>query len=375
MAENEDGQEKSEDPTAKKKTESRKKGQVTRSKELTTLFMLLAAIIGIMIFAQDLVTAITDIMHHNFSIERDVLFHPEQLFIHFKAELAIMMKAILPLFILMVITAILSSAVLGGFNFSGEALTPKLSKMNPIKGLKKMFGTQGLVELVKSIFKIILMGGIAVYFLWQAKNELYGLSEESFPGAFIHAMELISWQFLMVTLGMIVVAAIDVPYQIWSNTKQLKMTKQEVKDESKNTDGNPEIKGKQRQIQRDLAMQRMMGDVPKADVIITNPTHYAVALQYDTEGSGAPLMLAKGADLVALQIRNVAQANDVPILEIPPLSRAIYYSVEIGHEIPAGLYVAVAQVLAYIFQLKNGDVSEADKPDMSSLPIPDDLQH
>jgi len=374
MAENEDGQEKSEDPTAKKKTESRKKGQIPRSKELTTLFMLVAAIIGIMIFAKDMVEVITDIMRHNFSVERTTLFASEQLFTHLKAEIAAMLKALLPLFILMVITAVLSGAILGGFNFSGESLIPKLSKMNPIKGLKKMFGTQGLIELVKSVFKILLLGTIAVFFLWQAKNELYGLSEETFPGSFVHAMELISWQFLLVSLGMIVVAAIDVPYQLWSNTRQLKMTKQEVKDESKNTDGNPEIKGRQRQIQRDAAMQRMMGDVPKADVIITNPTHYAVALQYDPEGSGAPVMLAKGADLVALQIRNVAQANDIPIMEIPPLSRAIYYSVEIGHEIPGGLYVAVAQVLAYIFQLKNGDVTETDKPDMSNLPIPEDLR-
>ncbi|MCU7940063.1 MAG: flagellar biosynthesis protein FlhB [gamma proteobacterium symbiont of Bathyaustriella thionipta] len=375
MAENEDGQEKSEDPTAKKKSESRKKGQIPRSKELTTLFMLIAAIIGIMIFSKDMIEVITDIMRHNFSVERTTLFAPEQLFTHLKSELAAMLKALLPLFILMVITAVLSSAILGGFNFSGESLIPKLSKMSPIKGLKKMFGTQGIIELVKSIFKILLLGSVAVYFLWQAKNELYGLSDESFPGAFIHAMELISWQFLLVSLGMIVVAAIDVPYQIWSNTRQLKMTKQEVKDESKNTDGNPEIKGRQRQIQREMAMQRMMADVPKADVIITNPTHYAVALQYDTEGSGAPVMLAKGVDLVALQIRNVAKANDVPVMEIPPLSRAIYHSVEIGHEIPGGLYVAVAQVLAYIFQLKSGDVDESQQPDMSDLPIPKELRY
>jgi len=374
MAENEDGQEKSEDPTSKKKSESRKKGQIPRSKELTTLFMLVASIIGIMIFAKDMIEAITDIMKHNFSVDRTTLFQPEQLFIHLKAELATIVKAMLPLFIIMLITAILSGAILGGFNFSGEALIPKLSKLNPIKGAKKMFGTQGLIELIKSILKILLLGSVAVYFIWQAKNELYGLSEETFPGAFLHAMELISWQFLLVSLGMIIVAAIDVPYQLWSNKRQLKMTKQEVKDESKNTEGNPEIKGKQRQIQREVAMQRMMGDVPKADVIITNPTHYAVALQYDTDGSGAPVMLAKGVDLVALQIRNVAQANDVPIMEIPALSRAIYYSVEIGHEIPAGLYVAVAQVLAYIFQLKSGFVDETEQPDMSDLPIPDELR-
>ena len=374
MAENEDGQEKSEDPTEKKKSESRKKGQVTRSKELTTLFMLIASIIGIMFFSKGMIETITAIMHNNFSVERDVLFHSEELFIHFKGELTAMVKALIPLFILMLITAVLSSAVLGGFNFSGESLVPKLSKLNPIKGLKKLFGTNGLIELIKSIFKIILMGGIAVYFLWEAKNEIYGLSEEPFPGAFIHSMELITWQFLLVSLGMIIVAMIDVPYQIWSNMKQLKMTKQEVKDESKSSEGSPEIKGRIRQKQREVAQQRMMGDVPQADVIITNPTHFAVALKYDPDGSGAPVMLAKGADLVAMQIRNVAQAHDIPVMEIPPLSRAIYHSVEIGEEIPAGLYVAVAQVLAYIFQLKNGEIDKSMKPDMSDLPIPPEFQ-
>ncbi len=375
MAENQDGQEKSEDPTEKKKSESRKKGQITRSKELTTLFMLIMSIVGIMIFAKDMVETISAIMRNNFAVERDTLFHTGQLFIHFKGELAAMLYSLLPLFILMVITAILSSSLLGGFNFSSEALQPKLSKMNPLKGIKKIFGTNGLIELVKSILKLLLLGSIAVYFIWADRYEIYGLSEEPFPDAFIHAMKLLSWQFLLVSLGMIVVAMIDVPYQIWSNQKQLKMTKQEVKDESKNSDGNPEIKSRIRQLQREMAMQRMMGDVPQADVIITNPTHYAVALQYDTEGSGAPVMLAKGTDLVALQIRNVAQANDVPILEAPPLSRAIYHSVEIGQEIPAGLYVAVAQVLAYIFQLKNGEVDESMKPDLNHLPIPPEFNY
>lgn len=374
MAENQDGQEKSEEPTSKKKSEARKKGQIARSKELTTLFMLVMAIIGMMIFSKDMIDSISAIMYNNFSVSRTTLFDPVLLFAHLKAALIDMLYALLPLFILLILTAVISSAILGGFNFSGEALTPKLSKMNPIKGMKKIFGTNGLIELVKSILKLLLLGAIAVYFLWEARNELYGLSEEPFPQAFVHAMELIAWQFLIVSLGMILVAAIDVPYQLWSNKRQLKMTKQEVKDESKNTDGNPEVKGRIRQLQREMAMQRMMGDVPKADVIITNPTHYSVALQYDTEGSGAPVMLAKGADLVALQIRNVAQANDVPIVESPGLCRAIYYAVEIGQEIPAGLYVAVAQVLAYIFQLKNGEIDESMKPDLADLPIPAELR-
>ena len=375
MAENQDGQEKSEEPTAKKKEESRKKGQVVRSKELTTFFMLVMSIVGIMIFASDMIETITAIMRNNFAVERDTLFHTGQLFIHFRGELASMLYSMLPLFILMVITAILSSSILGGFNFSSESLKPTLSKMNPIKGLKKIIGINGLIELLKSSLKLILLGSIAVYFIWADRMEIYGLSEEPFPDALIHAMELLSWQFLIVSLGMIVVVLIDVPYQIWNNKKQLKMTKQEVKDESKNSDGNPEVKGRIRQLQREMAMQRMMADVPKADVIITNPTHYAVALQYDPHGSGAPVMLAKGVDLVALQIRNVAQAHDVPVLEAPPLSRAIYHNVEIGHEIPAGLYVAVAQVLAYIFQLKNGEIDESMKPDLSHLPIPPEFSY
>ncbi|MCU7837367.1 MAG: flagellar biosynthesis protein FlhB [gamma proteobacterium symbiont of Taylorina sp.] len=374
MAENADGQEKSEDPTAKKQSESRKKGQIPRSKELTTFFGLLMSIIGLMIFAEDMIQVITAIMRTNFTVERSVLFDSQQLILHFKPELSRMMGALIPLFLLIAVTGILSSALLGGFNFSTEAMGFKFNKLNPAKGLKKIFGTQGLIELLKSILKIGLLGSIAVYFLWQARFELFGLSKESFPEAFVHAMELISWQFLLVTLGMIVIALIDVPYQIWTHTQQLKMTKQEVKDESKNVEGNPEIKGRQRQIQRDMAMQRMMGDVPKADVIITNPTHFSVALQYDPEGSGAPVMLAKGIDLVALQIRNVAKAHDIPILEIPPLSRAIYYSVEIGDEIPAGLYVAVAQILAYIFQLKTGEIDKNTKPDLSNLPIPPELR-
>jgi len=374
MAENQDGQDKSEDPTSKKKSEARKKGQITRSKELTTLFMLVMAIIGMIIISKDMIETISNVMTNSFAVERNTLFEPKLLFVHLKTALSAMFNSILPLFILLLLTAVLSGAILGGFNFSSESLVPKLSKMNPIKGIKKIFGTNGLIELVKSILKLLLLGSIAVYFLWNARNELYGLSEEPFPGAFVHALELIAWQFLVVSLGMILVAAIDVPYQIWSNTRQLKMTKQEVKDESKNTDGNPEVKGRIRQLQREMAMQRMMGDVPKADVIITNPTHYAIALQYDTEGSGAPVMLAKGVDLVALQIRNVAQANEVPIIESPPLCRAIYYSVEIGQEIPAGLYVAVAQVLAYIFQLKNGEIDESMKPDLENLPIPAELK-
>ncbi len=240
--------------------------------------------------------------------------------------------------------------------------------------MKKIVGKQGLIELLKSSIKIFLLGTIAVFALWYFKRALFELYDVAFIDAFYKVMELVALQFFLVTLGMIIVAVIDVIYQVYTHKEQLKMTKQEVKDESKNSEGNPEIKGRQRAIQRQLAMQRMMADVPTADVVITNPTHYAVALKYDQDKGGAPIVIAKGVDMLALQIIKIAKGNDVKIVEVPPLSRSIYYHTEIGDEIPSGLYIAVAQVLAYIFQLNNGDIYHKSKFDASGIDIPMNLK-
>jgi len=374
MAENADGTEKSEEPTAKKKEKAREEGQVTRSKELTTLMTLLASIIGLYFFANQLAQTADKIFRTNYILTKEQIYDHSVLLLNFRDTLFEAIWALLPFLILVVVTAVLSTIILGGYNFSLKPLKPKLSKFNVIKGLKKIFGKQGLIELLKSAVKIFFLGTIAVIALWYFKTALFELYDMAFIDAFYTVMKLVALQFFLVTLGMIVVAAIDVIYQVYKNKEQLMMTKQEVKDETKNAEGNPEIKGRQRSIQRQMAIQRMMADVPTADVVITNPTHYAVALKYDQETGGAPTVVAKGIDILALQIVKIAKGNDVKVIEVPPLSRSIYYHTEVGDEIPAGLYVAVAQVLAYIFQLKNGDIYSGTPFDASKMDIPGDLK-
>lgn len=248
--------------------------------------------------------------------------------------------------------------------------------MDPIKGMKKIVGPQGLVELAKALGKFILIGTIATLFLWNLRDQLLTLGKQEVEVAMIDLGYLVVWVFLVLSLSLLLIALIDVPFQKWNHVRQLKMTKQEVKDENKDTEGSPEVKGRIRRLQVELSQQRMMQDIPEADVVITNPTHYAVALKYDQASAGAPIVVAKGADLIAQQIRMVGEANKVPVLEAPPLTRAIYYSTEIGNEIPSGLYIAVAQVLAFVFQLRRYNTRGGNKPqlDMEDLDIPNELK-
>jgi len=374
MAENEDGSEKSEEPTEKKKSKAKEEGQVTRSKELTTLLTLLASIIGLYFFAKQLAETAIKIFNKSFILTKEQIYDHSVLILTFRDTLYDAIWGLFPLLIVLTITGVYASIVLGGFNFTTKPLKPKLSKLNPISGMKKIFGSQGLIELIKSALKLSILGPIAVYFLWMFRDDIFALYDMAFIDAFYEVMKLIALQFFLVTLGMIIIAAIDVAYQIYTNAEKLKMTKQEVKDESKNAEGNPEVKGRIRAIQRQRHAQRMMEAVPTADVVITNPTHYAVALKYEQEKGGAPIVVAKGLDILALQIIKIAKGNDVSVVEAPPLSRSIYYHAEVGEEIPTGLYVAVAQVLAFIFQIKNGDIYHQSKFDDKGMDIPNDLK-
>jgi flagellar biosynthetic protein FlhB len=272
--------------------------------------------------------------------------------------------------------AVLSNTVLSGWNFSSQALQIKLNKLNPVTGLKRIFGWRGVMELLKSLAKFVLVGGIALLVVYSERDEFYGLGAEPLEQALGHTGELLVWSFLLISCALIVVALIDVPFQMWDHQRQLKMTKQEVKEEHKQTDGNPQVKQRQRQIQYQMAQRRMMQAVPTADVVVTNPTHYAVALRYEQGGADAPIVVARGADLLATQIRTIARENGVPVLEAPPLARAIYYSTELDQPIPAGLYRAVAQVLAYVYHLRQGTVYNRDghAPTLDDLPIPDELR-
>jgi flagellar biosynthesis protein FlhB len=355
-------QEKTEEPTERRLEDSRKKGQTARSKELNTLLSLMAAAIGMVFLGQYLITDLHEMMTQGLGFEPSRVRTTDQMFEVIRGQAALGLSAILPTLGLLVFAAFLGPVALGGLVFSLESLSPKLEKINPLKGLGRMFGLQSLMELIKALGKFLLVGSVAILIIYSSMNTIIGLGFMSIFSALASAGDLLLWSFIGFSAVLILVAAIDVPFQLWNHNKQLKMTMQEVKDEMKESDGRPEVKSQIRRMQRQLSEQRMMDSVPMADVIITNPTHYAVALKYDQEGLGAPRVVAKGQDFMALKIREVAEANNVPIFEAPPLARALHGMVEIGHEIPGDLFKAVAQVLAYIFQLKTVGQQTPVKP-------------
>lgn len=355
-------QEKTEEPTERRIEESRKKGQVARSKELNTLLSLMAAAIGMVFLGQYLIADLFDLMTQGLAFEPIRLTSSDQMFEVIREQMGMGLAAILPVLGLLVFAAFLGPVAMGGAVFSVESLAPKLEKLSPIKGLGRMFGIQSLMELIKALCKFLLVATAAIIIIYYSMQDLIGLGFMTVVSATANAGSLLLWSFIGFSAVLILVAAIDVPFQLWNHKKQLKMTLQEVKDEMKESEGRPEVKSQIRRMQRQLSESRMMDAVPTADVVITNPTHYAVALKYDQDGNGAPKVVAKGQDFMAKRIREVAAEHDIPLFEAPPLARALHGMVDIGHEIPADLYKAVAQVLAYIFQLKTLDALTQSKP-------------
>jgi flagellar biosynthetic protein FlhB len=376
MAEEDSSQEKTEEATPRKLEKAREEGDIPRSRELSTFTVLMAGTVGLWVFGERIMQAVLGTMKDNLSIERAAIYDTNQMAIHLVSSAYEVAWALIPLMGVLVVAAIIGPLGLGGWNFAGKALMPKGNRINPISGLKRMFSMRSLVELGKGILKVSLVGGLAVIIIDWMEPEILNLQLESIDQALAHSIDIILWSAIALSASTLIIAAIDVPYQIYEHTKKLKMSMQEIKDEFKETEGKPEVKQKVRQLQMEMANRRMMGDVPDADVIITNPTHYSVALKYDPQSAAAPIMLAKGADEIALKIREVGNEYDIPILEAPPLARSIYYNTEIGDEIPEGLYIAVAQVLAYIFQLDQYMAGRGPKPqNPDGFPIPDELKH
>lgn len=367
-------QDKSEEPTAKRIEKSKEEGQVPRSKELNTTVILMVGSGGLLMYGSELGNAIKNIMVSSFSLPREAIFDTRQMGLYMVNAAIEASTVLLPLLLALFFSSILGSIALGGWLLSAKAMAPKFSRMSILKGLKRMFALKALVELLKAVAKVSVVLFFAVLILNAQTDELLGLSQESVILAMTHAVQILGWSFFYLSCTMIVIAMADVPFQIYDHHKNLKMTKQEVKDEYKDTEGKPEVKGRIRQLQREVAQRRMMADVPEADVVITNPTHYAVALRYKPEQDAAPVLLAKGNDQTALKIREIAKANGVEIVSAPPLARSVYHHSEIGQEIPSGLYMAVAQILAYIFQLKQFRRRVIAKPDMPDFPIPEDLR-
>jgi len=372
MADNED---KTEEPTGKRLADARKKGQIPRSRELNTFTMLIVSATLLRMQGGQIGNGLIEMMRTQFSVSRTTIFDPASAMLHLKQVIIDGIMLVAPFIVVLVITAIITPISMGGWVFSWEAIAFKPSKMNPITGITKIFAVRGLVELFKALLKILLVFAVAVALYKSFISELLGLGAEPLAQSISHALNIIGTCILILSGSLILVAMIDVPYQLWEHSKNLKMSKQEIKDEHKESEGSPEVKGRQRRMQMDAAQRRMMAEVPKADVIVTNPSHYAVALKYDQNSNGAPKLVAKGVDLIAAQIRNVAIGADVPLVASPPLARALYYSTEIDKEIPQGLYLAVAQILAYVYQLKAAQKNDWVAPlPPGDINVPDEFK-
>ncbi len=345
-------EDKTEEPTSKRLEDARKKGQIARSRELNTFIMLMVSASLFLFLGASMGKSLLTIMHYSFALEREAIFDPMTPILFLQRALLDGVTLVAPFLLMLLVATFLGPIALGGWNFSWEALEPNFSKLDPIQGIPRLFGMKGIIELLKALIKVTLIFIVGYLLFQRYLPEFVSLNHETVDVAIVHTLNIIAWGFLLLSAAMLLVAMVDVPYQLWNYTKELKMTKQEIRDESKDSDGNPEVKGRIRRMQMEMAQGRMMAEVPKADVVVTNPTHYAVALKYDPDAAAAPTVVAKGVDLIAAQIRNIATGADVPLVASPQLARALYYSTELEHEIPQGLFLAVAQVLAYVFQLK-----------------------
>jgi len=374
MTENSD-QEKTEEPTSKRLEDAQKKGQIARSRELNTFVMLITSATLFLLLGEQMGNSLLAMMRTQFQLSRKIIFDPVSPIIYFKQAMLDGIMLIAPFIAVMVAAAIVAPVALGGWVFSWETLAPKLEKLDPIKGIPRLFALRGLIEMIKALLKFLLIFAVAVLLSRHFLNELAGLGAEPLEQSISHALNIIGICFLVLSASLIVVVMFDVPYQLWDHSKKLKMSLQEIKDEMKESEGSPEIKARQRRVQMDMAQNRMMTQVSKADVIVTNPSHYAVALKYDQDSNGAPKLVAKGVDLIAAQIRLLAASANVPLVASPPLARALYYSTALDKEIPKELFLAVAQVLAYVYQLKIARENHWDEPlPPGNIKVPDEFK-
>ncbi len=367
-------QEKTEEATPRRQQKAREEGQIARSREVNTTFSLLTASGGLLVMGGYMLDGVERMMTRGLSWTRAELFDTATLVPALTSMFFQGMKTIAPLALLLVAVTLLSPMLLGGWSFTTKPMAFKFNKLDPIKGIGKIFRIRTLVELGKAVAKFLLILVVGLMVLKNSFDELMGLSSEPLISGLGHGFQIVGYGFLFLSMSMILIALVDVPYQLWDNKQQMKMTKQEVRDDTKETEGDPLLKGKIRGQQREMAQRRMMAKVPKADVIVTNPTHYAVALRYDPETMSTPVLIAKGADFLAMQIRKIGRGVNIPQVEAPLLARALYHSTKLDQAIPESLFLAVAKVLAYVFQLRSQHRRTADKPfQMKDLPVPPDL--
>jgi len=374
MAENENSQEKTEEPTPKRLEKAKEDGQIPRSKELSTSIVLIVGVLSLWLLSDVLYGGAEAIFQYNFSIEREQLFDEKQMMKHLGASAYEAILTMIPTMLMLLVAAALSPLALGGWMMSGKSLLPKANRISPIQGFKRMFGLKSLIELLKSWAKVLIVIGCTFLLFYFYDDKVLFLNQKAERVAISDAADLVMFAAFVLACSTLLVSVIDVPFQIYDFTQKMRMSLQEVKDEFKETEGKPEVKQKIRRLQYEVSQRKMMQDVQDADVVITNPTHYSVALKYHSDQMGAPVLVAKGVDEIALKIREIAKKHKVPIVQSPALARSVYTYTRIGKEIPEGLYVAIAQVLAYVYQLNQFFKGEGERPKQPHFPVPPDLK-
>ncbi|MBN3767870.1 flagellar biosynthesis protein FlhB [Burkholderia sp. Ac-20365] len=373
MAEDSD-LEKTESATPQRLQKAREEGQVPRSRELATVALVSAGFFGAWGMSGMIGEHVQRMLRMAFTFDHQLAVDPRLALISAGAQVMQGAWMLLPLLLLMGLAALVAPMALGGFLLSAKSLEPNFGRLNPISGLGKIFSINGTVQLGMSLAKTIVVGLIGGLSIWHRRDDILALATQPLSVALPNAAHLVAVCCAMTVAGMLVIAGLDVPYQIWNYHKRLRMTKEEVKREHRESEGDPQIKARIRAQQRAVARRRMMASVPKADVVVTNPTHFAVALQYTDGEMGAPKVVAKGVNLVAARIRELATEHNIPLLEAPPLARALYHNVELNREIPGALYSAVAEVLAWVYQLRRFKEGGGDKPvPPTELEVPPEL--
>ena len=369
MSEN-SSQDKTERATPKREREAREKGQLARSRELTTAVLIAGGAAVLAGQGADMVQEAAQLMRNAFDIQAAEIATTADMPRVLGHLLRSGLMVVAPILLLGFFAAIAGPLLLGGWNFSSKAMMPQFSRLNPVTGLGRIFSSRALMDLALGLAKVGVLGGITAAVLWSQRAELPRLAQMDVVTTITTLGSLVMSLLIWLSLGLAIIASLDVPWQVFRHGKEMRMTKQEVREEYKQSEGKPEVKGRIRQLQQEMARGRMMSAVPTADVIITNPTHYAVALKYAAGTMRAPRVVAKGADVIAARIRELGAEHRVPIVSAPPLARALYRSVDLEQEIPGALFQAVAQVLTYVYQLRNwrGGTPPPKSPEVGDVP-------
>lgn len=366
-------QEKTEQPTAKRLRDSRRRGQIARSRELTMTIVTFMGAVCAYVAGAWIVDSTAALLRNGLTPEAALIRDPQAAVLALAESGTRALTILAPMFVVLPIAAILGGSAIGGFAFSFETMQPKLSKLSPLSGMKRMFGTHGLMELIKAIAKAGVVTTCAVSVIYMLTPRILALAAADIGASIAATGGMVVTMFLVCSASLGLIALVDVPFQMWSHKKKLRMTRKEVIDEMKETEGRPEVKSKIRQLQQEFASKRMLEEVPTADVIVTNPTHFSVALRYNESGMNAPVVVAKGIDHMAARIREIANANAVPLFEAPMLARSLYATTDLNQEIDPRLYTAVAKLLTYIFQLRKAEVHQAPWPDRPVLDLDQEL--